>query len=85
METTLQKDGRLPKANGRKPRRCVCENDVPYTNMKTGQTFWKREPCPCERMPGSKFCMLHHRNDYLPPETLAMRSNVKMSDSASIT
>ena len=61
--------------------KCVAEKDVPYTNMKTGHTFWKREPCGCDRMPGSKFCMWHHKPDYLPPEIVeelkrhATRSN----------
>jgi hypothetical protein len=31
---------------------------------------WKREPCGGQAMGGSKFCMWHHRDDYLRPETV---------------
>ena len=34
-------------------------NDVPYTNMKTGQMFWKQEPCGSAAMPDSKYCLMH--------------------------
>ena len=50
--------------------KCEAEKDVPYTNMKTGHMFWKREPCGSDRMPGSKFCMWHNKPDYMPPENI---------------
>jgi hypothetical protein len=49
-------------------RLCVAERDVPYT--VGGNVVWERESCGAVAMEGSKFCMWHHRDDYLKPEDL---------------
>jgi len=49
-------------------RLCVAERDVPCT--VGGNVVWQHEPCGGHAMEGSKFCMWHHRDDYLRPETV---------------
>jgi len=49
-------------------RLCVAERDVPYA--VGGNVVWEREPCGAAAIGGSKFCMWHHRDDYLKPEDL---------------
>jgi hypothetical protein len=61
-------------------RLCVGERDVPYT--VGGNIVWQRKPCGGQVMEGSKFCMWHHRDDYLRPETVRgfIMPNAKITD-----
>jgi len=49
-------------------RLCIAERDVPYT--VGGNVVWERKPCGGQAMGGSRFCIWHHRDDYLKPEDL---------------
>lgn len=52
-------DSQQPTPTALSPATCSAMNDVPYTNIKTGQMFWKQEPCGSAAMPDSKYCLMH--------------------------
>lgn len=62
------------------PAPCSAMNDVPYTNMKTGQMLWKQEPCGSTAMPDSKYCLMHQ---YIEKRERAMSESLMASLKAS--